>query len=554
MKIVTAQEMRQIEQAANASGLGYGQMMEHAGHGVAAAIRARIGDRQARVLILVGPGNNGGDGLVAARHLHAWGHTVRLVLWRRAQEDDPLLEAVRALGLAIEPFDAHNLAGLRQAVRASDVIVDALLGTGATGALRGGVETLLEAVGAELASLRGAQESALLVRVGGIPPQAAPARGPLVVAVDLPSGLDADTGAVDERTLSADLCIALAYPKRGHFRYPGAARVGELVVAEIGLDPALAEDVSLACATPELVGALLPARPREAHKGTFGKALIVAGSINYVGAPALAAEAAYRVGAGLVTLAAPGAIHGALAARLGEATHLILPHDMGVLAPLAVPVLAEAVEQYRVMLLGPGLGQEEQTRAFVEALLRGARQAKRQPIGLIPHRAIEQPSFALPPLVVDADGLNLLAQGDGWWQWLPRDTVLTPHPGEMARLLGGEIAQVNADRVATARDAAHKWGCTVALKGAYTVVAAPDGATTVIPYATPALATAGTGDVLAGAIAGLMAQGLAGAQAALCGAYLHALAGALWQQEHGEAGLLAGELGAYLVRARQALG
>lgn len=554
MKIVTVQEMREIEKAADAAGLSYGQMMENAGHAVATAIRARVGERQARILVLVGPGNNGGDGLVAARHLHTWGHTVRLVLWRRtADEDDPLLAAAQSLGMDIQPFDAQEPEPLRQAVAESDVIVDALLGTGATGALRGGVEILLETVGAALAARRGAPHKAKLTQLGAPPAKLTATARPLVVAVDLPTGLDADSGAIDERALQADLCVTLAYPKRGHFRFPGASRVGELVVADIGIDPALAEGVPLCCATAEMVGALLPPRPADSHKGSFGKALIVAGSINYVGAPALAAEGAYRVGAGLVTLAVPGAIQAALAARQREATYLILPHDMGVLAPQAVPVLADALEQYNVMLLGPGLGQEEQTLAFIEALFAGARQQGRRSIGLIPHQEGERTTFALPSLVVDADGLNLLARCDGWWRRLPADTVLTPHPGEMARLLGSEIAQVNADRVAAAQEGAQRWGCTVVLKGAYTVVATAEGEATLIPFAVPALATAGTGDVLAGAIAGLMAQGLAGPQAALCGAYLHALAGALWQQEHGPAGLLAGELGPYLIEARRAL-
>lgn len=558
MKIVTVQEMRDIERAADAAGLSYGQMMENAGQAIAQAVldavRSRIGDRPARVLVLVGPGNNGGDGLIAARHLCSWGHAVRLVLWRRALESDPLLDAVRELGLLLDAYDEGcDPDPLRRAVRESDIVVDALLGTGVTGTLRGGAETLLQAVAWEIESINDAQERRPLVPVGGIPAQTTRPQAPLVVAVDVPSGLNSDTGAVDERTLAADLTVTMAFPKLGHFAFPGAAYVGALLVADIGIEPSLARDVGVSLATPEMAGALLPARPLDAHKGAFGKVLVVAGSVNYVGAPVLAAIGAYRAGAGLVTLAVPEAIHGALAASQAEATYLLLPHDMGVLAPPAVQVVAQVMGQYQVLLLGPGLGQEDKTGAFVEALLGSARPGQRPQLGLIPHRVQGHVALELPPMVIDADGLNLLARVEGWPQRLPRDTVLTPHPGEMSRLLGSDTDQVNANRIATASRSAQAWGCTVVLKGAYTVIASPETDTVVLPFATPALATAGSGDVLAGVIAGMMAQGLSGPQAAVCGAYLHGLAGALWQRDHGDAGLLASDLGMYLVQARQAL-
>ncbi len=558
MKIVTTQEMRDIEAAADATGLSYAQMMQNAGQAVALAIRDHLrgdrGDHPERVLVLVGPGNNGGDGLVAARHLHTWGHSVRLILWRRDPTDDPLLAAVRDLGLPIETFaEGDDPEPLRQAVRESDVIIDALLGTGVTGELRGGVQELLAAVDEELERLRHAMQRPGLVSVGDTSPARAVARGPLIVALDVPTGLDSDTGAVDEHTLGADLCVTLAYPKRGHFAFPGAAHVGQLIVADIGIDPAQAQDVAINLATSEQVGALLPVRRPDANKGSFGKVLVVAGSVNFMGAPLLATTGAYRVGAGLVTLAVPAAIQNAVAAHQTEATYLLLPHDMGVLAPQAVRVLADSVGQYDVLLLGPGLGQETPTKEFVEGLLQGVGPKPRQPIGLIPHQAAAQARLEMPSMVIDADGLNLLAKMDGWWRALPSDSVVTPHPGEMARLLDSDIQQVNADRIETAQQAAKEWGCTVVLKGAFTVIATPQGGTTLIPFATPALATAGTGDVLAGAIAGFIAQGLSGEQAAVCGAYVHGLAGMLWQREHGTAGLLAEGLGMYLVRAQRTL-
>ncbi len=558
MKIVTTQEMQDIEAAADAAGLSYAQMMQNAGHAVALAIRdylqAERGDHPVRVLVLVGPGNNGGDGLVAARHLHNWGHSVRLVLWRRDSDNDALLDAVRDLGLPIETFaEGDDPAPARQAVRQSDVIIDALLGTGVSGALRGGVETLLEAVKQEAKQMREAAQEPGFLWVGAVSPARPVTRGPLIVALDVPTGLNSDTGDIDEHALHADLCVTLAHPKHGHFAFPGAAHVGQLVVADIGIDSDLAQEIDVNLATYEGVRTLLPDRPNDANKGSFGRVLVVAGSVNYMGAPLLTTTGAYRVGAGLVTLAVPAAIQTAVAAHQTEATYLLLPHDMGVLAPQAVRVLAKAVGDHNVLVLGPGLGQEDPTKEFIEGLLQGVGSKPRQPIGLIPHKAAEQAAFEMPPMVIDADGLNLLAKMDGWWRALPPDSVVTPHPGEMARLLDSDVKTVNADRIQTARQAAKAWGCTVVLKGAHTVIANPQGETTLIPFGTAALATAGTGDVVAGAIAGFIAQGLSGEQAAICGAYVHGLAGLLWEREHGKAGLLAEELGVYLIKAQQAL-
>jgi NAD(P)H-hydrate epimerase len=354
---------------------------------------------------------------------------------------------------------------------------------------------------------------------------------PFVVAVDGPTGLDYDSGALDERAIPADLTVTFAYPKVGHFRFPGARALGELVVADIGTDPALAADVILEAVTPEMVRDWLPSRPPDAHKGTFGKALVVAGSINYTGAAYLSGTAATRAGAGLVTVALPAAIHTAVASHLAEATYLPLPHERGFVAAEAVPVVAEQLASYDALLLGPGLGQEQGTRAFIDALLKNGE--------------------PLPPLTIDADGLNALAKMADWAERLPRGTILTPHPGEMARLLGGSIKQVQADRVASARDQATAWGQVVVLKGAYTIVAGPDGRMAIEPFANPGLATAGTGDVLAGTIVGLRAQGLGAFESAVAGAYLHGLAGELARGKKGTAGMVAGDVLAHLPQALQ---
>jgi hydroxyethylthiazole kinase-like uncharacterized protein yjeF len=341
--------------------------------------------------------------------------------------------------------------------------------------------------------------------------------------------------------------VTFAYPKLGHFRFPGAGALGELVVADIGIDPALAADVKLEVLTPDTVRAWLPSRPLDAHKGTFGKALIVAGSVNYTGAAYLAGAAATRAGAGLVTLALPAAIHTAIAARLAEATYLLLHHELGVIAAEAAHVLAEHVQAYDALLLGPGLGHERETEAFIELLLGGT--GGRRRMGFVGAERSAVPAPILPPLVVDADGLNILANMKDWPKRLPPGSILTPHPGEMARLTGCPVSEVQADRVAIAQSQAATWGQVVVLKGAYTVVAAPDGRTAIEPFANPGLATAGTGDVLAGTIVALQAQGLDTFEAAAAGAYLHGLAGELARAEVGAAGMTAGDVLARLPQA-----
>ncbi|MEJ2148346.1 MAG: NAD(P)H-hydrate dehydratase, partial [Chloroflexota bacterium] len=302
---------------------------------------------------------------------------------------------------------------------------------------------------------------------------------------------------------------------------------------DIGTPSGLEE---LAAVTVELLSAadvkhILPLRQSSAHKGTYGRAMIVAGSVNYTGAAALSALAAYRVGAGLVTLAVPQAIYPVLAAQILEPTWLLLPHDMGVINTAAFEVFQAEAGEYDALLIGPGLGRDRETAGFLHGLLEGSSHLKKGSIGFLdqPERdsGVAGSAHFAGPLIVDADGLNLLSEMERWWELLPPNTILTPHPGEMARLTGLEIEDVNARRFDLAAEKAREWNCVVVLKGAFTVVAAPDGRQAVIPFATDALATAGTGDVLAGTIVGLLAQGVEPFEAAAAGAYTHGLAGQL---------------------------
>jgi len=544
MKIVTTEETRHLEQVTDAAGVSYAQMMERAGRSVALACERTLDVSGRSVLVLVGPGNNGGDGLVAARYLAQAGAKVTCYIWKRSVEGDANFARVEELGLpVIRAAEDERWEKLQQQAEEAWVIIDALLGTGMDRPIGGTLRELLEMVGERVRRRKEERDSGLVIPSSPErPPRAAPTPLPFVVAVDVPSGVNCDSGAVDPATLPADLTVTFGCPKVGQLRFPAAEVIGQLMVADIGIPSELLQPLKLELATGEMVRSLLPPRPLNAHKGTFGRALLVAGSVNYTGAAYLAGAAATRVGTGLVTLALAGPLHPVIASKLTEATYLILPHDLGVIAPGATEVLTERMGDYDALLLGPGLTQEEPAVEFVQRFL-GLQDAGRR--GRIGFRIEEEPPEEqpqLPPLVIDADGLNILAQTKDWMGHLPQGTVLTPHPGELSRLTGLSVAEINDRRIAVARNCAREWSQVVLLKGAFTVVASPDGRLVVQPFVNPGLASAGTGDVLAGAIVGLRAQGLGPFEAAVAGAYLHGLAGQLAREELGEAGMVAGDL------------
>ena len=549
MKVVTTEEMRRIEREADAGGLPYATMMENAGRAVADSCpepRRRVGGERGeatdkRILVLIGPGNNGGDGLVAGRYLHDAGAYVTFYIWKRRIEGDEnfRLAAERDIPTLWAEED-DGFAALRRLMGESDVIIDALLGTGVSRPIGGSLKAILTVVEEELRRRREAKRKEALFSPS-LPSFAASPSLPVLVAVDVPTGLDCDTGAIDPAAVPSDLTVTFGFPKHGQFLFPGAEYVGQLIVADIGIPPHLADDVQVELATPEMIRDLLPSRPMSAHKGTFGKALVVAGSVNYTGAAYLASAAATRVGTGLVTLALAESIHPILASKISEVTFLLLPQNLGVLVPDAMKVLGERIQDYDALLLGPGLGHEKETVQFVQRLL-NVEPGKRGRIGFLASEEVAAGKLSLPPLVIDADGLNALADTPDWWEQLKGLSVLTPHPGEMSRLTGLTVGDIEADRLGVVRQMAEKWGQIVILKGAYTVIANPEGRVVINPFANPGLATAGSGDVLAGAIVGFLAQGLAPFDAALVGAYVHGLAGELVRKELGETGMVAGDL------------
>lgn len=530
MRLLTVAQMREVERAADAAGLRYAQMMQNAGSAAAAAAERHLNTlpstsgSSAQVLLLIGPGNNGGDGLVCAKCLHDAGITVQAYLQKPRAETDPLMIPLRERGIFIA--DAENdqrWRVLRLMLNRADVIVDALLGTGTSRQITGDLAEMLDCVRTATKQAEGKRAS--------------------IIALDGVTGMNYDTGELDKCALSADMTVTFHAPKRGHYCFPAAGANGELIVAPIGIEkldePLQAAGDRVDLADVAQISAMLPVRRPDANKGTHGRVVVIGGCADYAGAPSLAARAAYRVGAGLVTCAVPRAIQTSVATLVSEATFVTLDGAQDHLTTIAAERLLDllaGLDNRHAIVLGPGIGQHHETNAFVLNLL-----------AELKHRQSDA------RLVLDADGLNVVAQQADWAALLPSRSVLTPHPGEMSRLTGLSVAEVQADRIGCALRYAQHWGHVVLLKGAYSVVAQPNYTATVLPFGNAALAVAGTGDVLAGCIGGMLAQGLDGYDAAVCGAYLHAMAAELWSAEHGNAGLLASDLLPLLPHAQHAL-
>ncbi len=501
MKIVTAEQMRQIDRECVRRGIPVSTLMENAGRAVAEEVRAGLGNMENRqILFLIGGGNNGGDGLVAARYLKECGAIVGIYLCAPRPPEDTNLKLAQERGIAcIEANQDKGLKKLDDLLVNAACVIDALLGTGKIRPLEG--------------VFRQALEKATRARKD---------RGVKIIAIDLPSGMDADTGAVDPACPYADITVTLGFPKLGLFNFPGAERVGKLKIADIGIPEDLAESVTTELIDRQWAKSALPERPLNANKGVFGRVLVTAGSLNYIGAAYLACSGALRAGAGLVTLATAGSLQPILAAKLTEVTYLPLPEAQpGFISVEAGDVITQHCNQYDCLLLGCGLGQDPSTVEFESSLI------------------LEK---ELPLPVLDADAINILPKIPEWWQWLTEDAILTPHPGEMSRLCGLSIDEIQADRLGITRQFAAEWHQTIVLKGAYTVIATTDGRCRVSPFANPGLASAGTGDVLAGVIAGLVAQGLAPFDAASLGVYLHGAAGEMVKEKMGDAGMIASDL------------
>ncbi len=498
MKVVNPVQMREIDRRAIEDfGIPGASLMERAGEAVARAVLSLPGDSP--VHCFCGSGNNGGDGFVAARYLHQWGRdvTVWLIAPSSSLRGDARANYDRAREAVLPVHELSDGEGLEQRLNtpAGFIAIDAVLGTGAQGNPRGRYAEAVELMN-DLACH--------------------------TVSVDCPTGLDAATGSVGEPCVKATVTVTMGLPKIGLVLWPALAYVGELVVADIGFPQELLEDSRYRTSIlfeDEAFG-WLPRRPLDAHKGTCGKLLVIAGSQGYTGAATLTAMAALRAGVGLVYVGVPRSLNDILEVKLTEAITVPFPdtHERTLSFDALGPIL-EWTDRVDAVALGPGLSQHPETVRLVRKLL---------------------PCITLP-CAVDADGLNALAPVEERCT-LGRHFVLTPHPGEMARLVDSTVAAIQADRVAACRDLAARLDCSVVLKGVPTVVSGPDGDVFINRTGNPGLATGGTGDVLTGLIGALLAQGMPPLKAGALGAYFHGRAGDRAAARRGQVGMIAGDL------------
>ena len=509
MKIVTPTQMREIDRRSIEDlGIPGEDLMERAGAAVAAEVQSLLasGKIDPFVILLAGKGNNGGDALVAARLLSEKGIKVltfllataatlkgsaALNLDRLVRDKSPLQELV----------DEEGLESLQKLLPTADLIVDGIFGTGFKGQARG--------IAAEVIKL---VNRTVLVR-------------PLVrvIAIDIPSGLDGETGKVDGPAIRADRTVTMGLPKTGMVREDGLNYCGRIVVADIGFPPAVIDEVStgLELVTGAELSGLIPPRLQNSHKGSYGHALILAGSPGMTGAAALSSMAALRAGAGLVTLGIPESLNPILEEKCTEVMTLPLPETAtGSLSLAAISPILDFCQKIDVVAIGPGLSRNPGTGELVRELVRSC------PV----------------PLIIDADGLNLIAEDLSILRCAASGLTLTPHPGEACRLTGLTKEELFADREGIARKFARENNLILVLKGAGTLIALPEGPLRINLTGNPGLATGGTGDILTGLIAGFMAQGLKAGSAACLGVYVHGAAGDKAAKKVGEISLIASDL------------
>ena len=502
MFVVTAQEMRRLDRLAiEKYGVPSLTLMERAGEGVVRALLSRF--RKATkggVLVIAGKGNNGGDGLVVARHLKKKRIPCEVVLLARKGDlsHDAALNLrayLKAKGKVTETTE-ESLSQLRRRLKGKGLLVDAILGTG----LKDEVQGLYADV------------------IGIIDASCLP-----IVAVDMPSGLDADRGRPLGTTVRAQMTVTFGFPKLGQVIYPGLSYVGELVVVDIGIPPMAVEEAVPQAALLEKKGVrrLIPSRGPDTHKGTYGHLLVMAGSRGKTGAAILACRGAMRVGTGLVTLAAPRALNDIFAGSLIESmTEPLGDSSEEDLGPLSDQGWGRLLDKKSALLIGPGIGMRDGARSALWWLLRNLQ----------------------IPWVIDADGLNNLAEELGRLRNARTPPIVTPHPGEMARLIGSNTAAVNLDRVGIARAFARDHRCYVVLKGARSVIAAPDGKVFINTTGNAGMASGGMGDVLGGVLAGLLAQGFRVEDALKLGVFLHGFVGDRVAATMGEMGMIASDV------------
>ncbi len=513
MRLCTATEVMALDQQAiEGLGLPGVVLMETAGRHCSEQFAAKFSDNVDKsVLIVAGKGNNGGDGYVMARILAEQGWYVKTLVLGPENEicgdAKVMLQVVQKMGLSVN-FIA-DVTNLRQQFTddVPSIIVDAIFGTGLKSAVCG---LQLEAIN-------------LINRATSN-----------VFSVDIPSGVDGSTGRICGAAVQANITVTFDHAKIGHGSQPGANYVGDLKVVDIGIPLVGRPDFTSKVNLLDLkeVKLLLPQRPMNGHKGNFGHLLVVAGSTGKTGAAALAGNSGVRSGCGLVTVAAPAAVHAIIEVKLTEAMSHELDDQDGLLVFSAAEQILKLLSEKQAIAIGPGLGQSAGLETLIASLIKSV----------------------TVPMVIDADGLNLLAGQLDCLQNSSSDSiVLTPHPGEMARLTGFTVAEIEADRYNIAKEFASQYGVVLVLKGARTIVAAPDGSVNINTSGNDGLASGGSGDVLTGLIGGLLAQGLTGFAAASIAVWLHGRAAELVAKHQGTAGMAASDLFSQLPVARHEL-
>ncbi|MBU4261070.1 MAG: NAD(P)H-hydrate dehydratase [Proteobacteria bacterium] len=501
MKLARAEQMRQIDRTAiDDIGIPGSVLMENAGQQTVHCLCRYFGEvKGKKIAVFAGPGNNGGDGFVVARHLQQLGAQVRVFLLvgtDRIKGDAAIhFRIISNLHIAVNfLLGPDDLQGLEP--DSFDLIIDALFGTGLQRQIEGHYARVIE-----------------MINRASCP----------VVAVDMPSGLDSDTGAVCGVAVKADLTVTFGVAKPGHFVFPGREMVGELEVVDIGIPSQVVAEAGLTCEVldRESAGQFVARRPANSHKGTYGHLLVVAGSIGKTGAAILCCQGALRSGAGLVSLCAARALNAIFESALHEAMTIPMTgSDDGAPSIKDVELILAALEGKQAAVVGPGLGTADETAELVK-------------------RIYQQADMTL---LVDADAINILAvEKSALTRAVKAPRILTPHPGEMARLLGKSSLFIQQNRLETARQFAEQHNVYLVLKGAGTIVAAPDGNLAVNASGNPGMAAGGMGDVLSGIIGGLLAQGLEPWSACCLGVYVHGLA-ADRLAEKGPCGYLAGEV------------
>jgi hydroxyethylthiazole kinase-like uncharacterized protein yjeF len=501
MRLVSSQQMRAIDRRAiEKIGMPGLELMENAGRGIAHFIKDIFSGetKGSRVAIFCGRGNNGGDGYVIARYLNTWGATVQVfLLAERSQiEGDALtnLQKIEQIGLRMTRIGAKDALPILSGI---DLIVDGIFGTGFHGEVEPGIAKVID-----------------YLNTSEIP----------ILAIDTPSGLNNDTGEVAGACIKSTHTATLALPKIGQYFYPGRGQCGHIKIIDIGMpaEAVAGEEALINLTTSGEVKQMIPDRKPTSHKGDCGKLLIIAGSVGLTGAATLAAGAAIKSGAGLVTVGTPKSLNDILEIKLTEVMTKPLPEikNRRCLAIRSHGLILEAIKAADAVCLGPGVGRNHETMELFRRL-----------VAKLPK-----------PAILDADGLFAFSGKPELLRECPADLVLTPHAGEFARLSGKPIEVILADRLGCATAFAKEIGKVVLLKGAPTLVASPDGRVFVNPTGNAGMATGGAGDALTGVIGALLALGIGGLNAAVCGAYLHGLAGDLAQKSIGTFGMVAGDI------------